>query len=135
MQGVLVLALVLALLVIGAVALIIEGDVGSGVIGLLIVAMVIAVIWRPFEDLPPTARRGARLVATATVVAGWFVAGVLLWDWDGASYGVAGVVAAFALYQAATLPSEELNEDPTESPSGADLSGHDSDSSSSEPLN
>ena len=119
--------LFLALLVIGAIGLMVQGDIGDGAIVLLIIGMIIVAARRPFKRMPPPERRRSRLIATATVLVGWFAAGNLLWEWDGASYGVAGVVAAYALYRAAKLPSEE----PPESASGADPVGEDESTTSS----
>lgn len=97
--------LFLAALVVGSVALMLQGDFGTAAIGLLIVGMLVAVALAPFAAMSREDRRAARLTATTLVLAGWFMAGLLLWEWTGADYVVAGVAAAIALVKAARVPA------------------------------
>lgn len=104
LRSLLVTLLILYVLVVGSVGLMAQGDFEAGGIGLLILTMFVFTMRAPFAGLPPQQRRTARLAATAAVLAGWFACGALVWGWTGASYGVAGAVALYALFSASQLP-------------------------------
>jgi len=97
--------LFLAVLVVGSIGLMLQGDFGTAAIVLLVIGMVVAIALSPFAAMSREDRRAARLAATALVLAGWATAGALLWEWAGADYAVAGVVAAIALAKAAQVPA------------------------------
>lgn len=104
--------LYLGVLIVGSVALMLQGDFGAAGIALLIIGMMAVVAMSPFAAMPTADRRRARLTATALVLAGWFLAGALVFDWEGASYAVAGIAAVIALVKAANVPDPPADAQP-----------------------
>ncbi len=89
-------------LLVGSVGLLTQGDIEGGGVGLLLATMLGMVLVGPFRSLPHARRIRYRLGATAAVLAAWFIGGLVRWDWDTTGYVVAGAVAVYALFRAAT---------------------------------
>lgn len=95
------LALLVWVLVGGSVGLLLEGNFESAAIGLLLFSVLVSVLVRPFARLPYRQRVYARVATTGVIIAGWFVAGAVAWDWSGTAFAVAGGVAVVTLVIAA----------------------------------